>query len=226
MPKVALAPAEMGYVPRRTEDAADHPADEGLSLVEVLVSLAVLTVVLTSLTVFLVDSRHAGRHSWSQNAAVQLLVDGMERARAVRGSALLSGRAACGSCGTVVSGAASTLLGAGAQRWDAVGGGTLTVPQPGTQPDGSVVDDPGDPEVVLLEGQSYFRYYHLAACRQPAVTALATSLSCTATASDPAQLVRLVVVVTWRGTNCTDDSCSYADAALFSTAVADPYIIG
>ncbi|MGK5682211.1 type IV pilus modification PilV family protein [Actinoplanes sp. URMC 104] len=199
--------------------------DEGFTLVEVIVSLALLTMVLTSLTVFMINSRKAQRYATLRDTAVQLAVDGMEKARGVRGSALLSGRAACDSgCSPVAAPVAGTLL-AGAVRWDAAAAGTLTVPQPGTQPDGSVVDSPLDPEVVRLDGRWFKRYYHVGACSQPAVTTSTADISCGTTVTS-ASLVRLVVAVTWSDAQCEGGTCAYAEAGLFSSAVTDPFLGG
>jgi type II secretory pathway pseudopilin PulG len=195
-------------------------------MVEVLVALAITAVVMTSVTVFLVSSRHTGRYNTLRDTALQLVTDGMEKARGVRGSALLSGRAQCvAPCAAPIGDAANRLLGADAVRWDAPATGTLTVPAPGAQADGSVVAAPGDPEVIQLDGLSFQRYYYLAACWQPAAGVSAAAITCTSS-SDAAQLVRLVVSVTWRQSDCPAGICSAADAALFSSAAADPYIVG
>jgi prepilin-type N-terminal cleavage/methylation domain-containing protein len=205
----------------------DERADGGFTLVEVIVALGIITVVMTSLTVFMVNSRHSGHYSALRDTAVQLTVEGMEKARGVRGSALLSGRAQCTtSCAPVVAADVTTLLGSGVTRWDAAATtGTLTVPAPGTQSDGSVVDSPDDPEVVTLDGIAYQRYYYVGACYQPSVTTVTASLTCgPATAAAP--LVRLVVTVTWTGGECPGGTCAYSEAGLFSTAVTDPYLGG
>ena len=201
--------------------------DGGFTLIEVVVALGIITVVMTSLTVFMVNSRRSGHYSALRDTAVQLSVEGMEKARGVRGSTLLSGRAQCTtSCAAVVSPDVSILLGSGVTRWDAAATtGTLTVPAPGSQSDGSVVNSPDDPEVVTLDGVPFKRYYYLGACYQPAVTAAPTSLTCDpVTAAAP--LVRLVVAVTWTGGECPGGTCAYTEAGLFSTAVTDPFLSG
>jgi hypothetical protein len=177
---------------------------------------------MTSLSVFMVNSRRAGRYSSQQDTAIQLAVEGMEKARAVRGSALLSGRAQCGACSAVVSSQVSSLLGTGVTRWDAAASGTLTVPQPGSEPDGSVVASPGAPEVVQLDGRWFKRYYYLGACSQPVVALSTANITC-GTAASAATLVRLVVAVTWSDGQCAG-ACVYATAGLFSSAVADPFL--
>jgi len=197
--------------------------DRGFTLVEVIVSLGIVTLVMTFLSVFMVNSRRAGRYSSLQDTAIQLAVEGMEKARAVRGSALLSGRAQCVSCATVVSSQVSLLLGTGVTRWDAAGSGTLTVPQPGNQPDGSIVTSPASPEVVQLDGRWFRRYYYAGVCSQPVVTASTANIACGTPASSAA-LVRLVVAVTWSDGQCAGGACSYATSGLFSSASADPFL--
>lgn len=197
--------------------------DRGFTLVEVIVSLGILTLVMTSLSVFMVNSRRAGRYSSQQDTAIQLAVEGMEKARGVRGSALLSGRAQCTASCVAVSPQISLLLGAGVTRWDLAASGTLTVPQPGTQPDGSVVASPAAPEVVQLDGRWFRRYYYVGACWQPVATASAANIACGTTAS-AAALVRLVVAVTWGDAQCAGGLCTYATAGLFSSAATDPFI--
>jgi prepilin-type N-terminal cleavage/methylation domain-containing protein len=199
--------------------------DDGFTLVEVVVALGIISVVMTSLTVFMVNSRRSGHYSSLRDTAVQVAAEGMEKARAVRGSALLGGRAQCaGTCPAVVSTTVSDLLGAGTTRWDAPAAGTLTVPAPGTQADGSAVTQPADPEVVVLDGTTFRRYYYLGTCWQPRLTTSATGVTC-GTATDTAQLARLVVAVTWTGRECSP-LCSYAEAGLFSVAVTDPFLAG
>jgi prepilin-type N-terminal cleavage/methylation domain-containing protein len=201
-------------------------ADGGFTLVEVVVALGIITVVMTSLTVFMVNARRGGHYEALRDSAVQLTVEGMEKARSVRGSALLGGRAQCaGSCAAPVSTAVTDLLGAGTVRWDAAATtGTLTVPAPGTQPDGSVVARPSDPEVITLDGTAFKRYYYVGACYQALVGAATTGLTCSA-GSGAASLLRLVVAVAWTGRDCTP-TCVYADAGLFSSAVTDPFLAG
>ena len=189
-------------------------------------SLGILAVVMTSLGVFMVNSLRAGRYSSLQDTAIQLAVEGMEKARGVRGSALLSGRAQCDTlCAAVVSSQVSQLLGVGVTRLDAAGSGTLTVPQPGSQPDGSVVAAPDSPEVVQLDGRWFKRYYYLGACSQPVAAASATNIVCD-TATSAAALVRVVVAVTWSDSQCAGGTCTYATAGLFSSAVTDPFLTG
>jgi hypothetical protein len=124
----------------------------------------------------------------------------------------------------VVSPEVGSLLGTGVTRWDAAGSGTLTVPQPGSQPDGSVVATPAAPEVVQLDGRWFKRYYYLGACWQPVVAVSTANVAC-GTASSAAALIRLVVAVTWGDAQCAGGLCAYATAGLFSSAVTDPFLV-
>jgi prepilin-type N-terminal cleavage/methylation domain-containing protein len=200
-------------------------ADVGFTLVEVVVALGIISVVMTSLTVFMVNSRRSGHYSSQRDTAVQLAVEGMEKARGVRGSALLGGRQACdGSCPAVISPTVTDLLGSGISRIDRTSAGTLTVPAPGAQADGSTVSAPTDPEVVQLDGTSFRRYYYVGSCGQNRALTNTTGLDCAAAAGS-AQLARLVVAVAWTGRECPT-RCVYAEAGLFSVAVTDPFLAG
>jgi len=205
---------------------ATKRADDGFTLIEVVVALGIISVVMTSLTVFMVGSRRSGHYSSQRDTAVQVAVEGMEKARGVRGSALFGGRAQCaGTCAAVISTSVTDLLGPGTVRWDASATtGTLTVPAPGAQPDGTTVSRPGDPEVVQLDGTSFRRYYYLGTCWQNRALTSGTGLTCDSSAGS-AQLARLVVAVAWTGRECPAQ-CVYAEAGLFSAAVTDPFLAG
>jgi type II secretory pathway pseudopilin PulG len=209
--------------------SVDRTPDEGFTLVEVVVSLAVVMVVMTASASFMVDSTRVGHQRSVQDSAAELSMQGMENARGLHGSALLNGRAACTSlalCDPVVSSKVNNLLGLSAQHWDAVGSGALTLPKPGLQSDGSVVVKPSDPEIVLLSGLRFKRYYYISRCWQEAAVDGAADLPCNAsfaTTPYPAASVRLVVAVTWPGAEC-GGTCSNAAAALLSSSSVDPYL--
>lgn len=58
--------------------------DDGFSLVEVLVSLAVVGILAGSLTTAFVGSLRTTHHQGEQQTAARLALDGVEQARAVR----------------------------------------------------------------------------------------------------------------------------------------------
>jgi prepilin-type N-terminal cleavage/methylation domain-containing protein len=71
---------------RTTVRESATPGEQGFTLLEVLVSLAIMSVVLTSLSVFFVRSMSSVNQQGDRQAAVQLASDGMERMREVPGS--------------------------------------------------------------------------------------------------------------------------------------------
>jgi prepilin-type N-terminal cleavage/methylation domain-containing protein len=62
------------------------PREDGFTLLEVLVSLAIISVVLTAMSQFFVRSMSSVNQQGDRQAAVQLASDGMERMRQVPGS--------------------------------------------------------------------------------------------------------------------------------------------
>jgi prepilin-type N-terminal cleavage/methylation domain-containing protein len=187
--------------------------DDGFSLLETLVALAVMGIVASSFTVFLLSSNRISHGASVQDTAAQIAVGGMERARGMRGAALLTGRAECDAghpCAAPVSSQVSAYLGSSPDRWDAAGGDPPTLPLPDS------------PETVELNGLSYSRYFYLARCWQTAATdGSAAARPCTETAAGtahPAEYVRLVVAVTWPGSGI------YVTSTLMSSSPIDPFL--
>jgi prepilin-type N-terminal cleavage/methylation domain-containing protein len=193
--------------------------DEGFTLIEALVAIALITIVGTSFTIFLTGTTRISHHESIRDTAAQVAAGGMERARSMRGAALLAGRAQCDSTHSCADATiAAAYLGTGAQRWDASGAGTPAVPLP------------TDPETVELDGLRYQRYYYVARCWLKSAADENTSASrpcgnaVPAGSSYPAEYVRLVVAVTWPGQECAAGICSFATAALLSASATDPYL--
>jgi type II secretory pathway pseudopilin PulG len=66
--------------------------DEGSSLLEVLVSLAIVSIAMAGLGSFFVNGNRAVAESRDQRQAIQVAAGGVEEVRALEGSSLLSGR--------------------------------------------------------------------------------------------------------------------------------------
>ena len=91
-------------------------------------------------------------------------------------------------------------------RWDAkVSGATRTVPY----------DD--QPQVLPMNGVTYYRYWFVGTCWQAAAGGL-----CTTTSTLPVAMVRLVVGVVWLDASCPSSLCVQAATGLFSADPADP----
>jgi prepilin-type N-terminal cleavage/methylation domain-containing protein len=182
--------------------------DAGFTLVEVLVSLALITTLMAALATFFVTATRLTHKQGVKQSATQLAQDGLEKARGLRGSALLSGRAKCAaSClDPAAIGAAGYL--ADTERWDAAAAGT-------TPP---LLRRPGDtPEETRLNGITYRRYWYLGKCWQPG-----TGGTCDRDSTKPVALLRVVVAVTWPGQECAPKVCSHVTSALFSSELTDP----
>ncbi len=66
--------------------------DDGFTLVETLVSIAVIGVVMTSLTAFFTNSLSIDNQQRGKQAAAQIVDDAMERVRSLKGSGITAGR--------------------------------------------------------------------------------------------------------------------------------------
>jgi prepilin-type N-terminal cleavage/methylation domain-containing protein len=189
--------------------------DDGFTLIETLVSLAVIGVVAASCAVFLIGTNRISGHASVRDTAAQIAIGGMEKARGMRGAALLAGRAECDgahSCDPPVSDTVSAALGSLPERWDAAAPGTPALPLPSS------------PEIVELDGLRYSRYYYLARCWQTAASDGSTAdRPCSVAAAGsayPAEYVRLVIAITWPGPGV------YVASTLMSSSPVDPYLEG
>lgn len=181
------------------------PADAGFTLIEVSVALAIFGVVMASVTSFFVGGVRGVHYQGEQQTAAHLAMDGMEQARALRGEALLAGRAVCAAVCPVVSGAADHL--AGTERWDAA-------PSTGAAP---ALPHPATAQVTTVDGVEYRRYWYVGKCWQPRGGG-----ACADAPANPLLFYRVVVAVTWPDTECAGGTCLFATSAQFSGNLLDP----
>jgi len=66
-------------------------ADGGFTLVEVIVSISLMTITMTALTTFFVLTGSSAAHQSGSQAAAQLAQDAMDQARSLKGSAVITG---------------------------------------------------------------------------------------------------------------------------------------
>jgi type II secretory pathway pseudopilin PulG len=177
-------------------------------MIEVIVSLGLISVLMASLTAYFVATQRVSTYQAQIQAATRVAQTGMEAARGYGGPTLLVGRAKCGTC-LNVNGYDNGYL-TDSVRYDAgVSGVTPTVAIPPTS--GISAD------VVTVGGIKYSRYYFVARCWQAALGGL-----CTTTTTLPVAMVRLVVGVVWQSNNCPYTICIRAASSLFSADPADP----
>ncbi|GAA3125348.1 hypothetical protein GCM10010466_15290 [Planomonospora alba] len=211
-----------GAPARRMTGAAARRApvrgEAGFTLVEVLVSMVVIGIVMSALTVFFTNSLSFTGRQRSQQVAVQLAGDGVERVRALKGSALPSGR---GESATMTQWngappAVAPYLRTMEPAWDKLAEGSA----------GASAPLPTSPETTTVNGTDYDRSWYVGRCRQQAGDT--TGLSCEHPDSpDPAPgkadiaFFRVVVAISWPQKDCPDGRCTYVTSALTSPS-AEP----
>ncbi len=179
--------------------------DAGFTLVEASVSLAIIGIVMASVTSFFVRGVRGVHYQGGQQTAAHLAMDGMEQARALRGEALLAGRAVCAVACPTVAGIAGHLT--GLERWDGVSstGAAAALPHPGTA------------VVSVVDGVEYRRFWYVGKCWRAGAGG-----ACVNAPANPLLFYRVVVVVTWPDSACAGGTCLFATSAQFSGNLNDP----
>ena len=195
-------------------------SDAGFTLIETLLSVSVIAIVMAGLTALFTNTLSVGNRQDLRQTAIQLASDGLDRARALRGSIVFQGR----------DDKSSTAQWAKAQSdLDAAGN-----PLPGIAAylddmtlvsDDLAVDDAGTtailstwPSPTLVGGVRYDRSWYVGSCGQPVEGGLCDK-------PQPQGYVpfyRVVVAVTWPDQKCADHVCSFMAATLVSAASTEP----
>jgi len=178
----------------------DQGRDDGFSLIEVLTALAVVGVVLGALGVFSVSGLRQAAEQGRQQLAVQMALDGVEKARALSGATILTGRGECTTCPAAPDAKVAAYL-TGTRRYD----GTV----PGVTP-----LLPRTEQLPLTGGLTGTRYFYVGRCYRAANGTCGTIVG-------PESFYRVVVAVTWPGPQC-GGTCSHVTSALFTANNTDP----
>lgn len=198
---------------------ADRPvrrsSDAGISLVEVLVAIVVIGTVMAAMAPFLVKSVMVVGQQRSQQVAVQVANDALERARALDPSSLLAGRGKSKTQEqwTAAPAAVATYLATMLQDWDPL--------LPELSDAGLQAPLPTVPNDVTVAGSPYSQSWYVGRCWQAkALTALAGACG-TVPAASAVPFFRVVAAVTWSHRSCPAASCIYVASTLMSIG-ADP----
>jgi type II secretory pathway pseudopilin PulG len=199
--------------PHRRRDA-----DGGLSVIEVIVALAIIGTVMTAMLPFLVSSVISVRQQSSEQTAIAIVNDALERARALKPTSLLVGR---GEESTKRQWAdapvqAVAYLATMKQDWD-----------PTAQPVDAVVPLPTEAHEVTVHGTTYSQNWYVGRCWQPRVDPAQTVFAvgdCVAAPvrSTDVPFFQVVVAVTWRVASpvsqgsCIAGLCAYLAVTLLS----------
>ena len=179
--------------------------DSGFTLVEVIVSVMLISIVLAALTAFFVSATRVTRLQGGRQTAVQLATESMERARKLEPASLPGGR----DLQSVNTQWASPVAGvdlSGMQKvYDSAAASGA----------GASAALPTVREPVTLDGVTYGQYWYLGKCWQPKGGG-----DCTTSAAY-AEMYRVIVAVTWADTTC-GGGCVYLTSTLFSSKYPDP----
>ncbi len=191
-------------------------SDDGFSLLEVVVSLALIGVVMASVGAFIVGGLRAMYRQGEQQTAVRYAVDGVEEARTLRGGALVADRSACTSAASCPDpGVAGTAAAA------AVGTAWQGRHDMGTS--AARLAPPAHPEQLTVDGVTFQRRIYVRQCWAPrAGGGVCANVSSVPVPNVLAPFWRVVVVVSWRNSRCAGGLCSHAVATLFTGSLIDP----
>jgi prepilin-type N-terminal cleavage/methylation domain-containing protein len=193
----------------------NHSGDRGSTLLELVVTLSIVGVVMTSLTALYVHSTAVQRKQSDMQVAAQFAVAAMERVSLLPGSTLLVGR----SQQAVVN------------QWRAVGVDAfvnqtttqLAWQAPGTSAPPGVEGLPTTAEAIKVNGTptKYQRHWYVGLCWQPRTGGDCVVVPAAQQATR-VPMYRVVVAITWRSKDCGGDTCQYVSAMLTERQLEDP----
>ena len=208
-------------------DRLPRPADDGgFSLIESVVSMALIGVVMTAATTFFVNILQSSSYMRGKQAAVQLADAAMEQARAFQVKALASGRDKASSDNQWAAGSANSVVAPYLNQTQEVYDSSaatnaglscsfISMPSaPACLPTGAVTS--------TLNSLAYSVNTYLGSCIR-----LSGSNACTkgslSSITNPADVgfYRVIVGVTWFGKTCPNRTCTFVTAELLNTS-SDP----
>ncbi|AEV85403.1 hypothetical protein ACWT_4383 [Actinoplanes sp. SE50] len=205
-------------VPKRVRvcDAGDG----GFTMLEMIVSAAVVCVVLMGLSTFFVQAMSTSHGQGQQQGGIRLAADAMDTLRAPQVTALLSERAPCATACPAPVAKAVPLL-ADTERWDAAAVPTAVTTAPSTATGGIAFPVPPSSSGIAVNGVTYQRYLYLGKCWEQT-----GGSPCTADNTQPIAMVRAVVGVAWPSPACGGDTCSFATSTLFGAGGSGDPVFG
>lgn len=185
--------------------------DDGFTLVETLISIAVMGVVMTSLTAFFTNSLSIDNQQRGKQAAAQIVDDAMERVRSLKGSGITAGRdqSSSDTQWTGAPTAAQRYLGDTAEAYDSTA----------ANGSGATAALPTAPLPVTVNGLTFYENFYIGQCFQPLAGG-----ACVKTAAQVTdiKLYRVVVHVTWSEKHCPNNGCSLIATSLISGVSIEP----
>ena len=187
--------------------------DDGFTMAEVLVAIAVVSVVMLSLSSFFVTSIRIDGEQGDRQSAIQAAGDAMERARSLQVGALLSGRDRDSSTTqwskpiAAVANLLTTTTQTMAYDRDAAPGAGADAVLPTTF------------RPLVLNGVVYRQYWYIGLCQRPATGGTCVARSTTTRFTS---FYRVIVGVTWPGRSCPGTVCGYVTTSLIADRTDEP----
>jgi type II secretory pathway pseudopilin PulG len=189
---------------------ANSPPDAGFTMAELVVSIGVIGVVMTSLMSFFVATVSVTDQQGGKQTAIQLAADGTERVRALKGSAVIGGRdrtSVDAQWATPVAGTASHLA-TMIEAWDSTA----------TFPAGASAPLPTTPQPISVRNIPYQQHFFVGTCFQGPEGGECDAIG----ATGDVEFYRVVVAITWPDRHCTGGECAYVASTLVSGASGEP----
>ncbi|GAA0559388.1 hypothetical protein GCM10010172_48080 [Paractinoplanes ferrugineus] len=222
---------------------ARRTGDDGFTLLEVLVSIAIVSMVMLSLSSFFVVTLRVTQQQGNKQTAIQVAEGAMEQARALQVSAMLTGRDMQSSMNersnalirpgsylredfektTYVPGIADVLWSNGA--WNAA---VVPYDTNAAAGSGATAVLPTKPTAVTINGNTYLQYWFVELCYRVSDTSdtAGQNAGCTSSTGTPGStdipMYRVIVAVTWPDRLCDANICGYLTHTLIGQKTEEP----
>ncbi|MDQ1651535.1 MAG: hypothetical protein QOI35_735 [Cryptosporangiaceae bacterium] len=200
---------------RLSSRGAGTGGDAGLTLVEVMISIAIIGTVMTSLTMFFSGTMTTTGYENTRQTAVQLAGAAIEKARSMSPTAIVGGRTLADSTAawnSPATGAAPYLADMTMVYDDGAVPGVPASPPPYWLPAAGTT-------VTLKNGSSsgppidYSEDWYVGRCYLPA----AGGACAKAKLAGSVEMLRVVVAINWTSRACAASNCSYVTSTLVSS---------
>ena len=183
-------------------DRGDASGEDGFTLLEAVISIALLSIIMAALTTFSITTINSTGYQRQRQAAVQVANSTLDTLRAVQSSTLANGRTAAAvqsqfnAAPTQVAPWLTTMT----QLSDGSGATSPQIPMSAS---------------TTLNNTVFTATNYLGTCTASG-TAVTDNACTTTVPSNPVTYTRAVVAVTWPGPRCPNSLCSLVTATLIS----------